>query len=94
MELVERPRKPAPKVVLMAWAQQWAKEGVSVDWEKLLPPRGVHRSPSPLGGGAHIRLAVPQPSDEQGLRGACSTGEAIVYAAMTRLMVRRLTHAR
>ncbi len=24
----------------MAWAREWAKEGVAVDWEKLLPPRG------------------------------------------------------
>ena len=40
MELVERPRKPASKEVLMAWAQQWAEEGVTVDWERLLPPRG------------------------------------------------------
>ena len=40
MELVERPRKPAPKEVLMAWAEQWMHEGVAVDWEKLLPPKG------------------------------------------------------
>src|ERR687895_2576956 len=39
-QLVERPRKPAPKEVLMAWAQEWSKEGVAVDWEKLLPPKG------------------------------------------------------
>jgi hypothetical protein len=28
VDLVERPRKPAPKEVLMAWAREWAKEGV------------------------------------------------------------------
>src|SRR3712207_8760977 len=39
-QLVERPRKPAPEEVLMAWTQEWAKEGVKVDWEKLLPPKG------------------------------------------------------
>ena len=27
-QLVERPRNPASKEVLMAWAQQWNKEGV------------------------------------------------------------------
>jgi putative transposase len=32
VELVERPRKPASKEVLMKWAQQWAKEGLTVDW--------------------------------------------------------------
>ena len=24
----------------MAWAREWAKEGVRVDWRKLLPPKG------------------------------------------------------
>src|ERR687897_629840 len=44
-ELVERPRKPAPEEVLMAWAREWAKEGVKVDWEKLLPPKGFRVLP-------------------------------------------------
>ena len=39
VELVERPCKPAPEEVLKAWAAEWAKEGVKVDWEKLLPPK-------------------------------------------------------
>jgi hypothetical protein len=39
-QLAERPRKPAPKEVLRAWAEQWAIEGVKVDWQKLMPPRG------------------------------------------------------
>jgi hypothetical protein len=29
VDLVERPRKPAPEEVLMAWAREWAKEGVN-----------------------------------------------------------------
>jgi hypothetical protein len=40
VDLVERPRKPAPKEVLKTWAREWAKEGVAVDWQKLLPPEG------------------------------------------------------
>jgi transposase len=39
-ELVERPKKPAPERVLMAWAREWAKEGVKTDWKKLMPPEG------------------------------------------------------
>src|SRR5215216_3137710 len=39
-EIVSRPRKPAPEEVLMKWAKEWAKEGVKVDWQKLMPPRG------------------------------------------------------
>jgi len=40
VDLVERPKKPAPKEVLMSWAREWAKEGVAVDWQKLLPSEG------------------------------------------------------
>jgi hypothetical protein len=40
VELVERPRKPAPKEHLKSWAEQWKKAGVKVDWEKLLAPKG------------------------------------------------------
>jgi transposase len=36
VDLVERPRKPAPEEVLRAWA----KEGMKVDWQRLLPPKG------------------------------------------------------
>ena len=45
VELVERPRKPAPKEVLKSWAEQWLKEGVKVEWEKLLPPKGLQVLP-------------------------------------------------
>jgi transposase len=31
-----RPRRGA----LMAWAREWAKEGVMVEWEKFMPPKG------------------------------------------------------
>lgn len=40
VELVERPKKLAPEEVLMAWAREWAKEGVAVNWQKMLPPKG------------------------------------------------------
>ena len=40
VDLVERPRKPAPEGMLMRWAREWAKEDVVLDWQKLLPPKG------------------------------------------------------
>jgi putative transposase len=40
VDLVEHPKKPASEKVLMAWAREWAKEGVAVDWRKLMPPEG------------------------------------------------------
>jgi putative transposase len=45
VELIERPRKPAPEEVLLAWAREWAKEGVALDWHKLLPPPGFRVLP-------------------------------------------------
>jgi putative transposase len=90
VELVERPRKPAPEEVLMGWAEQLAKEGKIVDWHKLLPPRGfqvlprrwvVERSFAWIG---HNRRMS---KDYEKL---CATSEAFVYAAMNRLMLRRL----
>jgi transposase len=29
----------------MAWAREWAKEGVRVEWEKFMPPRGFQVLP-------------------------------------------------
>jgi transposase len=45
VDLVERPRKPAPEKVLKAWAIEWAKEGEKLDWQKLLPPWGFQVLP-------------------------------------------------
>jgi transposase len=45
VEIVERPSKPAPEEVLKSWAEQWREEGVQVDWEKLLPPKGFQVLP-------------------------------------------------
>jgi putative transposase len=93
VDLVERPKKPAPKEVLIAWAEQWLHEGVVVDWEKLMPPKGfvvlprrwvVERSFSWID---HNRKMS---KDYERL---AETSEAFVYAAMSRLMVRRLARA-
>ena len=40
VDLVERPKKPAPEGVLMRWAREWFNEGVALDWQKMLPPEG------------------------------------------------------
>jgi putative transposase len=90
VELAERPRKATPEEVLMSWAEELAKEGKMVDWQKLLPPRAfqllprrwvVERSFAWIG---HNRRMS---KDYEKL---CATSEAFVYAAMSRLMLRRL----
>ena len=93
IEIVRRPPKPIPEEVARSWAQEWAKEGQRVDWQKLMPPRGfvvlprrwvVERTFSWLG--QNRRMS----KDYERL---CATSEAFAYAAMTRLMVRRLAYA-
>jgi putative transposase len=93
VEVVRKPKKPLPEGVAKRWAEEWAKEGVKVDWQRLMPPRGfrvlprrwvVERTFAWIG---HNRRMA---KDYERL---CATGEAFVYAAMTRLMVRRLARA-
>jgi putative transposase len=40
VEVVRKPPKPVPEKVAKIWAEQWAKEGREVDWQRLMPPRG------------------------------------------------------
>jgi hypothetical protein len=45
VEVVRRPRKPLPEKVSCLWAEEWAKEGKKVDWQRLMPPRGLRVLP-------------------------------------------------
>jgi putative transposase len=74
-------------------AEEWAKEGKKIDWQKLVPPRSfqvlarrwmVERTFAWLG--PNLRMS----KDYESL---CATSEAFVYAAMSRLMFRRLSRA-
>jgi hypothetical protein len=40
VEVVRKPQKPIPEKVAMIWAEEWAKEGKKIDWQRLMPPRG------------------------------------------------------
>ena len=93
VEVVRKPAKPLPEKVAKIWAEEWAKEGETVDWQGLMPPRGfrvlprrwvVERAFSWLG--QNRRMS----KDYERL---CDSAEAFVYAAMIRLMARRLARA-
>ena len=79
-----------PKEVLMAWAQEWAKEGVKVDWEKLLPPKGFLVLPRRWVVERTFSWIDQNRRMSKDYERLCASGEAFVYAAMSRLMVRRL----
>ncbi len=45
VEVVRKPKKPLPEEVAKIWAEEWAKEGKEVDWQRLMPPRGFRVLP-------------------------------------------------
>jgi transposase len=93
-EIVRRPPKVAPQEVMKAWIREWAKEWVTIDWQKLLPmedsrallPRRwvIERTFSWLAQNRRLSKDYERLTE---------TSEAFVYVAMTRPMVRRLACA-
>jgi len=92
VELVERARKPAPEEMLRAWAREWAKEGMKVDWEKLMPPKGFQVLPRRWVVERTFSWIDQNRRMSKDYERLSASGEALVYAAMIRLMTRRLVH--
>ncbi len=90
VDMIERSRKVASKETLMMWAGRWLHEGVKVDWEKLIPPKGFVALPKRWVVERSFAWVSHSRRMSKDYEALCSTGEALVYAAMTRLMVRRL----
>jgi putative transposase len=95
VEVVRKPpTKPLPEQVAKVWAQEWAKEGKKVDWQRLMPPGGFRVLPRrwvverTFAWISHNRRMA---KDYERL---CATSEAFIYVVMTRLMVRRLARAK
>ena len=90
VDVVERPKKPAPEEVLMRWAREWAEEDVAVDWQKLLPPKGFVVLPRRWVVERTIAWIDQNRMMSKDYERSCASGEAFVYAAMIRLMARRI----
>ena len=91
VDVVERQRQAAaPKEVLMAWAREWAKEGVKVDWEHLLAPKGFQVLPRRWIVERTFSWIDQERRMSKDHERLCASGEALGYAAMIRLMTRRL----
>jgi putative transposase len=93
VDLVERPKKPAPQDVLMRWAREWEREGVSVDWHKLLPPRGFIVLPRRWVVERTIAWIDHNRRMSKDYERLPETGEAFIYVAMSRLMLGRLARS-
>jgi putative transposase len=93
VEVVRKPNKPVPEKVAELWAAEWAKEGKAVDWQKLMPPKGFRVLPRRWVVERTFAWISHNRRMSKDYERLCATGEAFVYAAMTRLMVRRLARA-
>ena len=92
MDPVERPRKPAAEEVLKLWAEQWRGEGVEVDWQKMLPPRGFQVLPRRWVERTFSWIDQNRRMSKDYER-LTETSEAFIYVAMSRLMARRLVRS-
>ena len=93
VEMVQRPRGAASKETLMKWAGQWLHEGVKVDWEKLLPPRGFQALPRRWVVERTFSWIDQNRRMSKDYERLAETSEAFIYVAMSRLMVRRLSRS-
>ena len=93
VEIVRKPKKLVPEKVAMIWAEEWAKEGKEIDWQKFMPPRGFKVLPRRWVVERTFSWLDQNRRMSKDYERLCATGEAFIYAAMTRLMVRRLARA-
>ena len=93
VEIVGRPRNPVPEKVAKIWAEEWAKEGGKVDWQRLLPARGFRVLPRRWVVERTFAWLSQNRRMSKDYERLCATAEAFVYAAMISLMVRRLARA-
>jgi putative transposase len=93
VEVVRKPPKPVPEEVAKAWAEEWAKEGKTIDWQRLMPPRGYVALPRRGVVERTFSWFSQNRRMSKDYERLCSSAEAFVYAAMIRLMVRRLARA-
>jgi putative transposase len=90
VEVVRRTPKPTPEKVARIWAEEWSKEGWQIDWQKLLPRRGFEVLPRRWVVERTFAWLSQNRRMSKDYERLCSTSESFVYAAMARLMVKRL----
>jgi transposase len=73
--------------------KQWRKEGLTVDWEKLLPPRGFVVLPRRWVVERTFSWIDHNRRMSKDYERLTATSEAFIYVAISRLMVRRLARS-
>lgn len=93
-QIVRHPKRLAPEEVMRAWVRQWHREGVPIDTDSFMP----HKGPRPFLPKRWIvertfsRLSQNRRMSKDYER-LPESGEAFVYAAMSRLTARQLTRS-
>jgi putative transposase len=90
VEVVRHTPKPTPEKVARIWAEEWSKEGWQIDWQKLLLRRGFEVLPRRWVVERTFAWLSQNRRMSKDYERLCSTSESFVYAAMARLMVKRL----
>jgi putative transposase len=90
VEVVHRTPKPTPEKIARIWAEEWAKEGWQIDWQRLLPRRGFEVLPRRWVVERTFAWLSQNRRMSKDYERLCSSSESFVYAAMARLMVKRL----
>jgi transposase len=90
VEVVHRTPKPTPEKLARIWAEEWSKEGWHIDWQKLLPRRGFEVLPRRWVVERTFAWLSQNRRMSKDYERLCSSSESFVYAAMARLMVKRL----
>jgi putative transposase len=93
VEVVNRSPKPTPEKVLRVWAREWFKEGREMDLSKLPTRTGFENLPRRWIAERTFAWISHNRRMAKDYEELCSTGEALIHASMTRLMVRRLALA-
>lgn len=93
VQIVHRTPKPIPEKVARIWAEGWAKEGRKIEWQRLVPRRGFEVLPRRWVAERTFAWLCHNRRMSKDYERLCATSEAFVYAAMVRLMVRRLARA-
>jgi len=85
VEVVHRTPKPTSEKTARIWAEEWSKEGRKIDWQKLLPHRGFEVLPRRWVVERTFSWLSQNRRMSKDYERLCASGEAFVYAAMTRL---------
>ena len=75
------------------WAEEWAKEGEKFDWQRLMPLSGFRVLPRRWVLERTFSWLSQNRRMSKDYERLCASAQAFVYAAMVRLMARRLARA-